>query len=630
VTHTPTSAPAPEPTSQWRLRAFVLAIAFVLLGCLLATLGPDGSREGAEQTGKPRSVATTFRMATFNVLGADHTAPGGNRPGWASGEKRMEWAVKLIREQDLSLVGLQEFQPPQYKKFKEITGKEWGVYPGNKMGAAETHNSVIWRRDVWKAVERRTIGIPYFRGNMIKMPYVLVRNKETGRRVWIFNSHNPADTRGPAAKWRSKGFQIEADLVTRLRATYPGVPVVTTGDKNSRDPYVCHMVAKSEQHASNGGFLAPSGCDTGAPLKVDWTTGSQDVYFTRYSVLDKGLINKTSDHPLIMSDVNLPPQVSVPVEHVVVVAVDGLSRKAILETDPALLPTLQGLRTGGASTLDARTVWERGNARPNAFSLLTGRPVDPARGGHGVGWRSGPVDTVATAAGRYVSSVFDLVHNLGRTTAYYSSAPWAPLVQASYDADSGGVDPYGVDDGRDKIDVTRLSPDDDAAVTRSLLDSVKNGLPSFTYAELTTPARMGSTEGWRSESYTAALAQADARLGRLLSRVQADPELSSNTLVVVTGLAGGSGRATSPKLAGRNFRVPMLVSGIDVAVGDLYALNPELADPGRSRPSYDGVQPLRVGAIGNLVTSVLGIPAIPGSSFNSDQSWHVFTEEPAS
>jgi hypothetical protein len=139
---------------------------------------------------------------------------------------------------------------------------------------------------------------------------------------------------------------------------------------------------------------------------------------------------------------------------------------------------------------------------------------------------------------------------------------------------------------------------------------------------------MGSTHGWRSEKYLSALTKADQRIGTLLSRIQDDPELASRSLVVVTGLSGGAGRTTKPKLAPRSFRVPVFVSGTSVAVGDLYALNPDFTDPGRTRPSYDEPEPLRVGAVANLVTSVLGIPVVPGSAFNKAQSWHVFAEEP--
>ncbi len=59
---------------------------------------------------------------------------------------------------------------------------------------------------------------------------------------------------------------------------------------------------------------------------------------------------------------------------------------------------------------------------------------------------------------------------------------------------------------------------------------------------------------------------------------------------------------------------------------DLYDLNTAIyADPGRRRPTYDAaLQPIRNGAVANLVTEVLGLPAVPGSQINADQDLGIF------
>ena len=67
----------------------------------------------------------------------------------------------------------------------------------------------------------RTIDIPYFHGRAKPMPYVLLRHRATGRRVWFANFHNPADVRGPAARWRREAVARETGLVNRLAARGP-------------------------------------------------------------------------------------------------------------------------------------------------------------------------------------------------------------------------------------------------------------------------------------------------------------------------------------------------------------------------------------------------------------------------
>ena len=47
--------------------------------------------------------------------------------------------------------------------------------------------------------------------------------------------------------------------------------------------------------------------------------------------------------------------------------------------------------------------------------------------------------------------------------------------------------------------------------------------------------------------------------------------------------------------------------------------NPDFADPGTSRPSYAGRQPVRNGDVANLAASLLGLDAVPGSGIDAEQ-----------
>ena len=70
-----------------------------------------------------------------------------------------------------------------------------------------------------------------------------------------------------------------------------------------------------------------------------------------------------------------------------------------------------------------------------------------------------------SVAGQYVSSIFDLAHNMSRRTSFVSSRPQSRLVRASWNKRSGGKDPYGKDDGTAKIDRAKVKRDDAAAVS---------------------------------------------------------------------------------------------------------------------------------------------------------------------
>ena len=66
-----------------------------------------------------------------------------------------------------------------------------------------------------------------------------------------------------------------------------------------------------------------------------------------------------------------------------------------------------------------------------------------------------------------------------------------------------------------------------------------------------------------------------------------------------------------------------IVWGPGVAAEDLYVLNPDYADPGDSRPSYDGKQPVRNAAVANVVTDLLGLESVPGSQVDAEQDLDV-------
>jgi hypothetical protein len=614
-------------------RSAVLATAAVLVASLVGFGVPGETTAFGAGTTADTPVDTTpanFRLASLNLLGAGHTAPGGNRPGWASGYTRMGWAFDLINKERLDVVGFQEMQGPQFRRFRELEGQDFGIYPGNALTTAAMANSIAWRKREWRLLQARTILIPYFDGHEIRMPYVLLRNVDTGRRAWFFNTHNPADAHGPAQRWRDKGFRIEANLVNRLRTNDPTVPVFSTGDKNDREQYFCPVVRLTELEAANGGSSeAGEGCTPPSAMRVDWVTGTEDVTFTAYEASTETIEKKITDHALIMGTVNMPsPAVArSPITRVVVLSVEGLAPRAITRYGAAGSPAIHGMMARGASTLNARTEYERTTLLPNAVGMLTGRRVDPAKQGHGVGWTGWDPSTDTTvhdAAGHYVSSVFDLVHNLGRRTAYLASNSELALVNRSWDGVNGGLDPYGEDNGRDKI--SRYVPTaGDGGLVTELQALLQDRPPALTVAQFRALDDAGHRYGWMHAGYRAELLATDRRIGRVLRTINASPTLAGHTLVILTSEHGGSGTDHVDKTRPGNYKVPFLVTGPGVpARGNLYAMNPAYTNPGQARAGYGGAPPIRNGFVANLATTVLGMPALPGSQFDARQDFTVF------
>ncbi len=243
--------------------------------------------------------STSFQIATFNILGASHSASGGRHAKFASSSVRMTWTLGLLGGASADIVGLQELQPVQYSMLMGRAGGTWDAWPGMAYGRDGVANSVIWNDSLFKAIRKETIAIPYFGGRPRPMPYVLLEHIPTGQRLWVANFHNPADAHGPAARFRAAATQRQIALANQLaKSKYP---IFFTGDFNDREEYFCPITVNTALKSASGGSTGTS-CAPPAQMNVDWIFGSNKVEFSGYRVLH----NRASDHPLISANATLP------------------------------------------------------------------------------------------------------------------------------------------------------------------------------------------------------------------------------------------------------------------------------------------------------------------------------------
>ena len=252
-------------------------------------------------------------VSSFNLLGYSHTAKHGNKAHhrWPNGHVRTGWAVSLLRRFSVSVAGLQEFQTPQYDTFVHVAGGEYAVYPGRGGGSMGVQNSIVWRRSEWKLVEAHTLGVRYFGGSVVQMPYIELENLDTGQRVWFANYHNPADVRGPAGHWRAIDADMEARLFARLLKS--GAPVIVTGDMNDRANYFCRVSAiLPELHGANGSARVGGSCRVPRHIGIDWIIGTAAVSFDGFTSFTNALVHRTSDHPIVVAKatITLTPETS--------------------------------------------------------------------------------------------------------------------------------------------------------------------------------------------------------------------------------------------------------------------------------------------------------------------------------
>ena len=309
---TPTATPTPGDTSDTAAAAAVaaeqLANAKPLAGHVLV------HRPNPRRSAPP---VLTFRISTFNALGSSHTRGKSHRKQKASGPARTSRAGQYVLDNDIDIVGFQEMQADQRSAFMNATGGRFALYPGNELRSMDGENSIAYRLDTWELVKANSIPIPYFGGRPRNMPYVLLKNKQTGITAYFANFHNPADTGeyGKQGRWRVAATAREADLFASLRTE--GYPLFVTGDMNEQQPWFCAVAGPGDLKAAAGGEGGRDGCSVADGFRIDWIAASHDVTFSNYHEDRGGVVAWMTDHPVVITDatvdaVDFPKAVTAP------------------------------------------------------------------------------------------------------------------------------------------------------------------------------------------------------------------------------------------------------------------------------------------------------------------------------
>lgn len=236
----------------------------------------------------PARKPASFRIASFNVLGSNHTV---NSRTWKPGKKRAKLARHWLEDEHITVAGLQEAQVDQ---LKVLTRKKWDAYPDPHNATNDrTAQSVIWRRSRWRMVEAHDFTIPFNVGQRRRQPVVLLRHRKTGRQIWVISMHMTAGGGEAGVKERKVGTRRLIKEVERLRKTR--VPVFVTGDMNDHRKLFCKVTRHTHLHAASGGSH-DGRCVTPYPMRVDWLFGSPAVRWNDFRFADGGVLDKITDH----------------------------------------------------------------------------------------------------------------------------------------------------------------------------------------------------------------------------------------------------------------------------------------------------------------------------------------------
>ena len=262
----------------------------------LLSLAPTATSSGAATPPTAAARYASMKVATFNILGSQHTrGPGGHGPG----KVRARITSDLVKAKRLDLVGLQEVQADQLLVLKRRLGG-YRIWPAYQLGRGALRLQIVWRERAFDLLERGTL-FTRFAGQDRPVPWVLLRHRASGRLMYVVDIHNSPRGR-ELERDRALGRQIR--LLQRFRAT--GRTVLVLGDFNEREEAFCEVVGRTDLVAPNGGWASRRRCNPPpGGLRVDWNFGRGLLEFSDYDVDDGPLVRRVSDHRLVRTTVTL-------------------------------------------------------------------------------------------------------------------------------------------------------------------------------------------------------------------------------------------------------------------------------------------------------------------------------------
>lgn len=251
---------------------------------------------------------TVFRVASFNLLGGLHT----NSTGYGGHDSssfpdyctRMAVEAAEVQRLDLDIVGFQEFQTrAQVNAFRALA-PGYDLWPGHADTSDFDGTGIAWNRSRWALVPGtaftyRAVGQDLAHPNdTVEKPAVMLESLQTGRRVWVLDTHHPAayDRGGMGHALRNATTETEAALVRQMRAKYPEVPVLLFGDMNERASFFCRLAPKAGMIAPMGGAVSGGTCTPPAYQGLDWVMSTPDIAWSGFALDTGPQRQRATDH----------------------------------------------------------------------------------------------------------------------------------------------------------------------------------------------------------------------------------------------------------------------------------------------------------------------------------------------
>lgn len=263
---------------------------------------PPGVRAAPQVSPRVRAVPE-FTMVSFNVLGSQHTEPGGGARNYAPGRIRSEWSTNVLQRLNAGVVAFQELQIDQYRDLKRSVGETFDFYPATTNRPRVVWQSVMWNKSQWRLVEAVDVTVP-MNGTTRPNPMVRLKNIATGRDIWLLNVHNSARNTPERQRERNEALRIEIAKIKEQRRNK--IPVVFAGDMNERKTVFCKVTGQTDLRAVTGGSRTAKACKPPGQMRLDWIFASPELTRRSAGFITDPLVRRITDHAVLQARLTAP------------------------------------------------------------------------------------------------------------------------------------------------------------------------------------------------------------------------------------------------------------------------------------------------------------------------------------
>ncbi|MCL2543067.1 MAG: hypothetical protein FWE71_11505 [Nocardioidaceae bacterium] len=243
----------------------------------------------------------SFRIATYNALEEAHTGPYHDADGYAPTRLRNEWVVRTMINQGLDVIGMQETSTEQVSQILRAAGRSrLAAFPDPAKDKVYPETSIFWNPQKFALVKTGTIRT-MFRDKPLPRPFVKLRDRRTGRELWVMSIHNAGWNRPEKRK------VAERAQLAKIAHLQQSAPVFYVGDFNEKQPAVCRVLKQSTLSSATGGHVTASGkCVPPQHMRIDWLFGPSTTQWSGYQYSRQPMVRLTTDHGVASASVRVP------------------------------------------------------------------------------------------------------------------------------------------------------------------------------------------------------------------------------------------------------------------------------------------------------------------------------------